>query len=148
MKITGFSPVRPGAASSTKARKDAASSSGFADLLVESETDANGVVPVTPVDDTAPVSSMSALLSLQEIPDEEVRKKKALLHGSATLEALEKLRDALLLGMISENVLRNINTLLAERRQQINDPRLIAIMDEIELRAAVELAKFERESNQ
>ena len=144
MKITGYTPLRPGSASSAKARKGTSSSSGFSDLLTDADSE-TGLFGVRAPETPAPVSSMSALLSLQEMPDEEVRKKKAMLHGTATLEALEKLRDALLMGTISESVLRNIGNLLAEKRQQISDPRLIEIMDEIELRAAVELAKFERQ---
>jgi hypothetical protein len=40
--------------------------------------------------------------------------------------------------------LEQLATLVRAKREQIDDPKLLAILDEIELRAAVELAKLSR----
>lgn len=48
------------------------------------------------------------------------------------------------LGTLPRERLDRLTRLLAERRGEIDDPRLAALIDEIELRAAVELAKLER----
>lgn len=60
------------------------------------------------------------------------------------LDVLEELRSAMLDGPLSHGQLIDLQKLLAERREPSNDAALEAMIDEIELRAAVELAKIER----
>ena len=60
-----------------------------------------------------------------------------------TLDALDELRMALLTGRLPTNLLHEMEQLVIEQRQQTTDPYLEEILDEIELRAAVELAKRE-----
>jgi hypothetical protein len=52
----------------------------------------------------------------------------------------------LLAGGIDVNELRSITNLVTRQRQNVSDPALQEILDEIELRARVELAKHERDS--
>jgi hypothetical protein len=58
------------------------------------------------------------------------------------LDELEQIRLGLLLGAIPRAKLEQLAQLVRARREQVDDPRLMAILDEIELRAAVELAKL------
>ena len=60
------------------------------------------------------------------------------------LDKLEEIRLGLLLGTIPQSRLEQLAHLVRAQREQVNDPKLTAILDEIELRAAVELAKLTR----
>jgi hypothetical protein len=118
---------------------------GFADALSAAEAaagvDAAGGVEATT--SIAAVGGIGALLGAQEVSEHEVRKRKAVRQGRVTLEALEQLRDALLIGTLPLSTLTRLEALVAEERGRTNDPVLQQILDEIELRAAVELAKLE-----
>ena len=58
------------------------------------------------------------------------------------LDELEQIRLGLLLGQIPRARLEQLAQMVRARREQLDDPKLIAILDDIELRAAVELAKL------
>ena len=88
-------------------------------------------------------SDISSMLALQEVSEEELRRKKIIKHGDAMLDSLEDLRRHLLVGTLPLNVLNDINAQLLIQKQQIVDPRLLEIISDIELRTAVELAKLE-----
>ncbi len=90
------------------------------------------------------VSSSDALLAIQMAGDGEEQeiRKKLLKRGKNLIEKLEEIRDGLLLGSISRESLINISRMVKERRYESADPRLKEIMDEIELRVEVELAKL------
>lgn len=90
------------------------------------------------------LGKVDALLALQEVPDSLTGEARAKRRGEDLLDELEQLRLGLLSGTLPRAQLVRLNRLLAERREQIHDPRLAAIVAEIELRAAVELAKLER----
>lgn len=90
------------------------------------------------------VSSSDALLAIQMAGDDEEQeiRKKLLKRGKSLIEKLEEIRDGLLLGSISRESLINISRMVKEHRYESADPRLKEIMDEIELRVEVELAKL------
>jgi len=60
------------------------------------------------------------------------------------LDQLDELRHGLLDGSISEESLGNLSKLVRAKRENVDDPQLMEVLDEIELRAEVELAKLER----
>lgn len=96
-----------------------------------------------------PVSALDALLALQEVEEagdslEERRNKRAVQWGGSLLEGLEEIRAGLLLGSIPVDRLERLAALVSSQREGASDPRLIAILDEIELRSRVELAKLGR----
>lgn len=88
----------------------------------------------------------SALLLLQGAPGPEPAggRAEALRHGMDLLDRLDDLRLALLCGTVPPARLRAIADALAARSARLGDPRLDAVIAEIELRCAVELAKFHR----
>lgn len=105
-----------------------------------------GVEDVSEVDATNPVAGMSGiggLLGAQEVSAEEVQRRKAQKQGKMTLDVLAELRDALIIGTLPIATIRNLENLVAQERNDTNDPVLNSILDEIELRAAVEVAKLE-----
>lgn len=140
MKIIEYGSVK--STSATRKKRDSASVGGFADILGLFETtDTDNVVQMR---DVASATAPSNIIGLQEISEEEVQRKKALTHGKILLDGLEELRHQLLMGRVSIDVLGRLGEQLARQRQMVSDPSLLALMDDIELRAAVELAKFEK----
>jgi hypothetical protein len=90
------------------------------------------------------VSALDGILALQEVSDEDVGKKKAIRQGLSTLDALEDLRLAILLGEVTPTQLERIQKRMELQRGIAMDPKLQSLMNEIEVRAAVELAKLGR----
>lgn len=92
------------------------------------------------------VSSLSVVLAVQETPDaaKGKAKQRARDRGIKMLDFLEEIRIGLLMGAIPKDRLEQLAQMVRAKREQIDDPQLTAILDEIELRAAVELAKLSR----
>ena len=91
----------------------------------------------------AQLDSVEALVALQEVPDATRQTKRPeQLHAEDLLDRLDQIRLGLLRGNLSRIDLQALVLRMAERRRDTGDPRLIAIVDEIELRAKVELAKL------
>jgi hypothetical protein len=91
----------------------------------------------------AATSGIDALLALQAVEDPTLAKKKALRRGNALLDALETIKADLLIGQVSEGRLNQVMVLIGQARER-NLPGLDGVLDDIELRARVELAKFGR----
>ena len=89
----------------------------------------------------APASTLDALLALQAVEDPLLRKKKLVRRGTQLLDTLEEMKTDLLGGRVSESRLNQLMALLGQAREKA-DPRLDALLDDIELRARVELAKL------
>ncbi|HUA53061.1 MAG TPA: flagellar assembly protein FliX [Candidatus Sulfotelmatobacter sp.] len=140
MKIESPSTTR-GVASARKSDKAKGKSDEFARALEEGEED--GAVPGV---SAAPVvSAIDALLSVQEMSGDEERSAQAKARGEELLEQLDELRHGLLAGHLSPDRLDGLVALVRSERALATDPRLAETLDEIELRAKVELAKLGRE---
>lgn len=85
-------------------------------------------------------TEIDAILALQAVEDPVLKKRKAVKRGHALLDDLEALKADLLVGMVSESRLESLLIQVRHAREQI-DPKLDAIVEDIELRALVELAK-------
>ena len=133
--------TRPTTAAKGVKKAGQAGASGFANALSTAEG-ALGATE-TAITSTAAVVSGASLLGFQEIDPDEGKRRQAFKKGRLTLEALAQLRDALLLGSLPFSALERLEKLVTSERAQTTDPALNAILDEIELRAAVELAKIE-----
>lgn len=88
---------------------------------------------------SGPVAALDSLLALQEVDEREARPFK---RGFETLDLLDDIRHGLLMGGIPVAKLKALTRLIAQERGQVSDPGLAAILDEIDLRAQVELAKY------
>ena len=71
------------------------------------------------------------------------RRRRAIRRGGGLLDRLDELKLALLSGEPDEGVMDRLGRVMREERPQIDDPGLSALMDQIDLRAAVEMAKAE-----
>jgi len=89
------------------------------------------------------LTSLDALMALQEVGGPLERRRRAVGRASKILEALEDLKLDLLDGRLSPDALETLTRSVREQRAMTDDPRLEGVLDEIETRAAVELAKLE-----
>ncbi|MCR9129945.1 MAG: flagellar assembly protein FliX [Alphaproteobacteria bacterium] len=87
------------------------------------------------------ISSVDALLALQGSGDFNEARKKATDRAFSLLDVLDDLKIALLEGRLERQTLVRLMETLKSQRDQTGDPGLEAALDEVELRAAVELAK-------
>jgi len=92
----------------------------------------------------AQTTGIDALLALQAAEDPLVqRRRKAVRRGNALLDTLETIKADLLLGRVSEGRLNQLMVQIGQMRER-GLAELDGVLDDIELRARVELAKFGR----
>ena len=96
------------------------------------------------VNSSAPAVPISAVLALQDIADSTERDANEFTRGTNILEHLDRIRLGLLSGGIPRQTLQRLAAELNATRSATADPRLRAIIDEIDLRARVEIAKYDR----
>ncbi len=87
---------------------------------------------------------VGGVLGVQEVDDALAHASRGKLRAEDILDRLEDLRMEVLTGTISRDKLLQLTHVVSSRRAQINDPRLTELLDEIDLRAQVELAKYEQ----
>lgn len=90
-----------------------------------------------------PAQDIGSLLALQAVADPALGRRRQLRRGKTLLDTLDDLKTDLLLGEVSESKLDLLMALIGEARER-GDPGLDALLDDIELRARVELAKHGR----
>jgi len=139
MKITDLGSAK--GVATTKRAKAAGKGGEFAERLKEAVAAGAGAVVETP----AP-ATVESLLAVQEAPDAASERSRGLArrYGHDLLDRLEEIRLGLLAGVIPKDKLAAIAQAVRQRRQKTDDPRLNAIIDEIELRCEVEIAKLTR----
>ncbi|MCB2099230.1 MAG: flagellar assembly protein FliX [Rhodobacterales bacterium] len=117
-----------------------ASGPGFADSLREATAT---LATEAPLETTAP-TAIESMLAAQEVPDatDGQARRRQVAHGHDLLDRLEDIRTGLLLGAIPKDRLAGLAQAVRNRRRESTDPRLDALLDEIELRAEVEIAKL------
>ena len=93
---------------------------------------------------SGPIAAVDTLLALQGIEDSADERKRGVTHGEELLTLLDEIRDGLLAGGIPRLTLTRLAAVAAKRRESFADPKLQNVLEEIELRARVELAKLEQ----
>jgi hypothetical protein len=134
MKIAGTQSI----GSPTLRRKektDAGQGSGFASALKSPDSK-----PAVSAGSQAEV--LNGLLALQEVGGEPEEKRRAVHRGKSLLDQLEELRLGLLMGRFPRGKLDALLRMVQSRKDHTVDPQLREILGEIELRAAVEVAKI------
>ncbi len=125
--------------SSIRKKETRKAGGNFSEYLSTDETEApkqSGSVQATGL--------IGALLAMEE---ENSATDKPMRRGHRLLDNLEEVRYSLLAGGIPESTLRRLQTEAATERGDIVDPHLREILEEIETRAAVELAKLDIAKN-
>lgn len=144
MKVSNVGPSK--GVDKSKKKPGAASPDAFADDLRQ-VTDAGAPAAAGPVSGSV-VAGVGAVLAAQQVGDATQGRSKGLLiaRGNRLLESLEDLQVALLSGNLAKEKVVELAQTLREKRPVDDDEQLNGLLDEIELRAEVELAKLTRRS--
>ncbi len=139
MKVQG--PGHTQATSKAKKKDKASETSGSFDDFV-----ASGPKDAAPTKATQSIAQVDALLAIQgaEDPTERAAKQRMRHRSTTILGELDKLRVAMLNGNLTVGHVVDIADVVSSHREKITDPGLTSIMDEIDLRAQVELAKIRK----
>ncbi|HEY2009309.1 MAG TPA: flagellar assembly protein FliX [Rhizomicrobium sp.] len=106
-----------------------------------SDTPESAAAPI--VAGPGPIAALDSILMLQGLDDSTQGKSKGLAHGEQLLDLLDSVRDGLLAGGIPRATLNKLAAAVTRRHEVFADPKLQDVLDQIELRAHVELAKLE-----
>lgn len=136
-KVEGPGSVRS-TSSVRKSSKAGASSSTFAKHL----EDEDATSPVSGVSTLGAVGGIGAILGVQEVGDATERAAKGKRRANLLLDQLDELRVALINGVLSKEQLLRLSAMVQQQKIQVDDPHLAEILDDIDLRARVELAKY------
>lgn len=132
-------PTKVAGVSQAKRTNKSARTGGasFAEMLGESGGADQVAAPTA-------TTGVESVLAVQSVGDREGNARKARERAELMLERLEDIRDGLLMGSIPTDRLHDLAGAAREKREELDDQRLIEILDDIELRARVELAKLGR----
>jgi hypothetical protein len=139
MKITG--PNGTGQTSGPRGTRPGASGGGF---KLPEMGEAEGAGSSGSVTRLGGVMGVDALLALQDVGGPLERKRRAVGRAGRILDVLDEIKLALLDGGLTLGQLDRLRRAVRDERARTDDPRLEGVLDEIELRAAVEIAKLEQ----
>lgn len=142
MKVTEYGAIRSPEDLRRLRRAKSAGGASFADML-SAAGETGGAEETAGASDVSATAAVGNMLALQEISEEDVQRRKLVQRGSNMLDTLDNLRRQILTGSIPPHTLRELSRQLSVERQSVSDPGLLSLIDDIELRAAVELAKLE-----
>ncbi len=140
MKIDPNSPIYSNNVRSKRRKSATEATSGFSGLMGSDEAE-EAAASEAPVRIMAP-PMVGGILSVQEVEEGQTRKGRAIKRAHLILDALEELKLSLLLGEVPLEHMEALRAQMREQQEQVADPRLREVMKEIEIRAAVELAKL------
>ena len=135
MKVTG-----PSAPTTSNSSRPTRAAGGFS---LSSSAGAAPAPAATASAGPAGVAGLSALMALQGVESATERRRRAIRRGGGLLDRLDELKLALLSGEAGEGALERLGQGLREARTEDDDPGLTDLLNQIDLRAAVELAKAE-----
>jgi len=90
-----------------------------------------------------PAAGLDAILALQAVGDFTESRRKTVKRGASLLDLLEGMKADLLVGRVAPGRLEAMVSQLGVMRDRV-EPDLDALIDDIELRVRVELAKLGR----
>ena len=111
-------------------------SSDFDSLLISEQK-------IDAVAATNRISSVDTVVALQEITGDNTDERGAKNRANLILDKLEDIRMGLLMGQIPKSNLEELSKILILARENSIDSNLLEIIEDIELRAKIELAKLE-----
>lgn len=138
MKVSGTGGLSQ--TSGAKPAKGAATGGGFS---VANTSAPAAPAQVSSVSNVSGVMGVEALIALQDVESPTERRRRSVGRAGRLLDELDGIKVALLGGELTQAQLDRLSRAVREQRAATDDPRLEAVLDEIETRAAVELAKLE-----
>ncbi len=139
MKVTGPSGV--GSSNGPRAARPGAAGEGF---RLNMPAPSAGAGTSSSISAPGGVMGVGALLALQDVGGPLERRRRAVGRAGRILDVLEDVKVALLGDGLSGHDLQRLQAAIRDERAQTDDPKLEAVLDEVELRAAVELAKLQQ----
>jgi Class II flagellar assembly regulator len=136
-KIEGSGSVRGTGPVRKTGKADKAGGASFSQHLHDDSTGAAGGVS-----GLSGVGGISALIGLQEVEDATQRESKGKKRAQMLLDEMEDLRLALACGTLTRGQLLRLSAAIQHEKGKADDPQLNAILDDVDLRARVELAKY------
>ena len=140
MKVTGSSSV----GSLGSAKGAARPSGGQGGFSLPSVTTASAASDIARSVGVGGVSSVDALIALQDVGGPLERRRRAMGRAGRILDVLDEVKVAMIDGAVSGRDLDRLMRAVREERMATDDTQLEGILNEIETRAAVELAKLEQ----
>ena len=140
MKVSGTGKTDKASGTSKAGGAKSTGSTSFSGLL-------GGVEEATETAHTSAagaIARIDSLLAAQgaEDPAEKGKRNKMKKRADGLLRGLDKVRLGILTGNVSVGNLIDIADVVASHRERIQDPQLATILDEIDLRAQIEIAKM------
>jgi len=139
MKVSGTSGV--GSTGGPGKARPAAAGAGFS---IPAPSAASGPSQTTPTSGVSLVSSVDALIALQDVGGPLERRRRAVSRAGRILDVLDDMKQALLDDGLGPQDMERLRRAVRDERLGTDDPGLEGVLDEIETRAAVELAKLEQ----
>lgn len=139
IKIDGTSSATSPKSAAKKAKRGA-HDNAFSSLMGSLSAENN--ISSAPAASDMSVSSLDMILSVQGLPEDVTRRQDNIRQAHLTLDSLETLRNGLLMGTVPTYLLHDLERRMIDMRNEETDPVLLDIIEDIELRAAVEVAKF------
>ena len=139
MKIEG--PQGPQKSSGPRKSSGASSSDAAAFRSLMETDESSSPLSAAP---SQHINALDILLAVQgdDDPAGRAARRKMIERGDDILTALEKIKNGLLMGTLTVGDVINVADVVASHREKISDPKLTELMDEIDLRAQVEIAKM------
>jgi len=139
MKIQGPSETGKTSATKKSEKTSRTGSTGFSSLIGADEAEAPAHAAAS-----SSIAGIDALLMAQEADDPTERSARKRMHKRADdlLKELDKIRIGMLTGTLSVGNLIDIADVVASHRERLKDPQLASLLDEIDLRAQIEIAKM------
>ena len=97
---------------------------------------------------TSNINNIGALLSAQEVDSSKTQAEVAVKRGTDMLDMLDQLKVGLLNGRVSPSTLNRLKTLATHPQKLDSHQNLKKVLNSIELRAEVELAKLAQQKSQ
>ncbi|MEQ8664756.1 MAG: flagellar assembly protein FliX [Rhodospirillales bacterium] len=126
-----------------KARRTSDSDESFADAL-RGAAETQGANKAGAVKG---VTAVGGVFAVQEVGTSTDGRSRGLLidYGDSLLDRLEDVRLEILMGAVSKEHLADLAHQMRQKRQHVEDPVLNELIDEIEMRAEIEIAKLTRD---
>jgi hypothetical protein len=138
MKVTGT-----GGLSQTPGAKPARGAASGESFRIAGSPTAAAPAQVSGAAGVSSVMGVEAMLALQDVESPTERKRRSVKRAGRLLDELDAIKIAMLGGDLGRGQLDALARAVREQRAATEDPKLEAVLDEIETRAAVELAKFQ-----
>lgn len=136
MKVEGPGKLRGSTSVRRTGKSEGSSGAAFSKQLVGETGGSAGVHAA------APLAGIASVLALQEVDDAAARESRGKMRAQDMLDKLEEIQHSLLAGTLPAQKLMELAKVVQSRRVHVDDPRLAEILDQIDLRAQVELAKY------